>query len=854
MPQSTTAVKERERRSTAGTRMTSLVGQAAKDDDEFWNHSTWVEEEDGSFHESDEESEAQKDTFDSDFDDSEEEEEEEGSQAVASKEEADVLMEEKRDKRAAAAGKRSSVDVVSAGRELLQKRKNASQRKKALRGDGINAGLVLNVPASGVSFLTTAATTSAAIKPQTVSQKILPNTTNKISADGSPDRKSSRVRTSTYKVSNASAKRSLRMSTINNSIQSSADQQQAFTAPTSNKGGKRGRRKFTQEELILEAVQITEAENERWLLSRKRSQNEENTRMELNKKLKLGENNIDRKVICKYNSKRGCYNTLTFPSMDHVPEIFTRPRIDEKQRQLLVEKTQRENLCVITGKKARYRDPKSGKGYYDSNAFKELRRRLAAKETLDQSTTSTVSPDKVKSSSLVSEKSKIKNVKKNANNDLTKKSKKKSSTSVNNNDKSSKVQKEKTKSKKADVQPAMVKPTSLIKNTISSIANDVTKVHNESSKKESSTTAVESHIPMSKIISPSTVLSSSNQQIKMPAIIITQQKLPKSGNGETERTNLLGTAKDDTISFKPTDDSKGLTQIEPSTSQSDKHISSTKDKALNFSSNGTLPNQKKLPISSNDVSNDTGQHQKSLQKENTIAEQSSNSVDAKGPIHNENVAAKKITNPNGNTKKVEKKPSKRKRTSSTSSNQSSSSVNGRQNKHFNVTNNPVASLPAAQHANGNNSSPYMASSSAPNSMPFIPALTSQHQNTNTSQQYPINHLGNTTNPSMYHNALNHLAQLSSQQQFYQPSALDIASLYAMSLSQQHNMSGANPLHLNQSPMFYNNPFQGMLNGSNLAFGGYPSNASTAMLSQQQNVSNSRGQKDDEKDKEKGKLP
>ena len=61
------AVQERERRSTAGSRMTSLVGQAAKDDDEFWNHSTWLEEEDGSFHESDEDSDARRDTFDYDY-------------------------------------------------------------------------------------------------------------------------------------------------------------------------------------------------------------------------------------------------------------------------------------------------------------------------------------------------------------------------------------------------------------------------------------------------------------------------------------------------------------------------------------------------------------------------------------------------------------------------------------------------------------------------------------------------------------------------------------------------------------------------------------------------------------------
>ena len=41
-------------------------------------------------------------------------------------------MEEKREKRASASSKRKMVDVVSAGRELMQKRKNATQRKIAI--------------------------------------------------------------------------------------------------------------------------------------------------------------------------------------------------------------------------------------------------------------------------------------------------------------------------------------------------------------------------------------------------------------------------------------------------------------------------------------------------------------------------------------------------------------------------------------------------------------------------------------------------------------------------------------------------------------------------------------------------
>eukprot|EP00957_Ditylum_brightwellii_P027769 2098407-Ditylum_brightwellii.AAC.1 len=41
-------------------------------------------------------------------------------------------------------------------------------------------------------------------------------------------------------------------------------------------------------------------------------------------------------------------------------------------------------ICIITGKKAKYRDPKTMKGYHDKEAFAELRRRLEAGEALYQ--------------------------------------------------------------------------------------------------------------------------------------------------------------------------------------------------------------------------------------------------------------------------------------------------------------------------------------------------------------------------------------------------------------------------------------------------------------------------------------
>ncbi len=81
------ATVQRERRTTAGKRMTSLVGKALEKDESFWNHDTWAAkgsganggdgEDDGSdsgndsCRESDEDSELRQDEFESDFNDSE---------------------------------------------------------------------------------------------------------------------------------------------------------------------------------------------------------------------------------------------------------------------------------------------------------------------------------------------------------------------------------------------------------------------------------------------------------------------------------------------------------------------------------------------------------------------------------------------------------------------------------------------------------------------------------------------------------------------------------------------------------------------------------------------------------------
>lgn len=315
-----TVALERTKRKTAGTRMSSLVGKAVEDDEAFWSHSTWAEDkadlsDDGSFHESDEDSAAKVDKFDSDFDDSEEEDD--GNEMEGEEE---IEKEERRTKRAA--DKKNSLPSIS--KELQKLRADAAKRK------------------AGKSFV--GKSTSAI-----------------------PARKSSRAKASTFSVSEIVGKRSLQKSTKGNDHISQKPKH---------------KRCFTQEELLIEAVSHTEAENHKWLLNRKRLQVEEHSRADHSKK--SGNGAAERKVISKFNSRRGCLNTFTFPEMDHVPEIFTRGKTSEEHRTQIVAKIQKENSCVITGKKARYKDPKTKLGYYDLNAFKELRRRYEAGETLDQ--------------------------------------------------------------------------------------------------------------------------------------------------------------------------------------------------------------------------------------------------------------------------------------------------------------------------------------------------------------------------------------------------------------------------------------------------------------------------------------
>lgn len=163
------------------------------------------------------------------------------------------------------------------------------------------------------------------------------------------------------------------------------------------------RTQFTQEELILESIKFTETENAKWLNARKRNR-EEAAQLEKNTGRNSKRSSLNQHPISRFHSRRGCNTTFTFMDMDHLPEILTRGHTSSsgvhsasyagittptRRRRLgssfsEASESSHPNLekkyekCVITGKVAKYRDPKTMLGYHDLDAYKELRRRSDA--------------------------------------------------------------------------------------------------------------------------------------------------------------------------------------------------------------------------------------------------------------------------------------------------------------------------------------------------------------------------------------------------------------------------------------------------------------------------------------------
>jgi vacuolar protein sorting-associated protein 72 len=112
--------------------------------------------------------------------------------------------------------------------------------------------------------------------------------------------------------------------------------------------------RLTQEELLRQAAH-TEIVNRRSL--------ELMLRMEDDKKKQTGPNAPYVGPLIRFRSRIGEPNILTFEQFDEIPAVINAvappPPVTE--------------LCVITGMKARYRDPKTGKPYANLAAFKQLR-------------------------------------------------------------------------------------------------------------------------------------------------------------------------------------------------------------------------------------------------------------------------------------------------------------------------------------------------------------------------------------------------------------------------------------------------------------------------------------------------
>jgi hypothetical protein len=365
----------RDRRSTAGRRMTALIGKASEDDEAFWSHSTWKEDvdlegqtidqqEDASFHESDEDENDRVDAFDSDFDDTESE----GCDEEMFDDDAELEAHREEVKMSK---KNKVLDMVRAGRISALKKKNTVGKKSVRMGEGLNAGIRLKAPGHHTFTAQHVQNSTGLIGNSTVD----PSTIHRNPSVASLKPQTTVRETIPNPISPRSRKRSLR----HKQEEMGGQSRQSSNPPLLTK--KTHKPVFTQEDLLLEAIHHTEPENMRWILARQRYM-EDSKALELQKKMLSDEASAaNRKVISRFHSKRGCYTSLTFPDMDHVPLILVKNlqtpnmvkgKIDDKER----------NVCVITGKLGRYRDPKTGKKFHDVSAFKELRRRLEAGEPL----------------------------------------------------------------------------------------------------------------------------------------------------------------------------------------------------------------------------------------------------------------------------------------------------------------------------------------------------------------------------------------------------------------------------------------------------------------------------------------
>jgi len=259
-------------RSTRGKRLKQLVGEELEADETFWSQSVWNEEDDASY----DTEEERPDIFDSDFDVSESEENED-----------EVTDDENRKPREA------------------QKRKYFEPGlKQKHKRDALKKSIKKKLEAT-----------------------INPESTKSVSQIEKEKKKSQpKIRVKNHledqNLEDDLSRRKVRNSTLQKSktSQEMQEKEAAKHAKLKQTVHPKVVQKFTQEQLLIEAVH-TETENMKWLLKMQRMAEEnENEEGAASNKKKLV-NTI------KFLSRRGCYNTITFPSTENMPKILSNVRV-----------------------------------------------------------------------------------------------------------------------------------------------------------------------------------------------------------------------------------------------------------------------------------------------------------------------------------------------------------------------------------------------------------------------------------------------------------------------------------------------------------------------------------------------
>jgi YL1 nuclear protein C-terminal domain/YL1 nuclear protein len=296
-------------------------------------------------------------------------------------------------------------------------------RQKRILGDGLNSGIVLGQlppPESLLPFTTQSIVTSRPLptmKPSPIAGEVdqsspsIPTATDdkrpgKPLVNGidltlqeastlaeeptelSPKKvepKTSRKRPTSSAISPSSSTGRTRRSPAKKvgRVESASDLETDHASDGDNKGTRKRRREFTQEELLVEAVQTTEPENKRWLLARVRIRDQatkDSSSMQPATrdgasagKISFGGSHSGM-LVERYTSRRGYLNTVHFPEMDHVPAIFQH-QSHQRRVDPLLSSCPAATACVVTGKTGRYRDPATGFHYHDASAYAEIQRR-----------------------------------------------------------------------------------------------------------------------------------------------------------------------------------------------------------------------------------------------------------------------------------------------------------------------------------------------------------------------------------------------------------------------------------------------------------------------------------------------